>query len=347
MRADEPMIDNGTLRPSTLGEILDRTVQLYRRDFWLFAGTAAMPLVLAFLLAIPAIGIFAIPGIAGGAGNPVTLIRGIAFVFAFLLIMPAYLALYVFAIAAITQATVSTHRGESLTIRAALKMVRPRFFTYLWYLIVQSIMAALVPLILAGVVIGPLIYLIAQPGVGIAGSVGLGFVVFVVGAAAIGVVVWLLLSYSMGMAICVVEKKTAWESLMRAMQLSRGTRGRIFVLFLLVMVLSVAVSAVSYIFAMLAGAVASLMGIGSTAAIVAAAVGGILYALVSMGAQIVLMPVSWIALVLFYYDQRIRKEGFDIEWMMERAGMTQVQPATAPSGDGTISASVTPPDTPS
>jgi hypothetical protein len=198
-----------TLRPSTLGEILDRTAQLYRANFWLFAGTAAMPLVLAFLLAVPALGIFAIPGISGG-GNPVTLIESVAFVFAFLLFMPVYLALYVFAIAGNTQAAVSTYQGEKLTIRAALKMVRPRFWTYLWYLIVQSIMAVFVPGILAGVVIGPLIYLIAQPGVGTAASVGLGFVVFAVGAAAIVVVVWLLLSYSMGMAVCVVEKKTAW-----------------------------------------------------------------------------------------------------------------------------------------
>jgi hypothetical protein len=156
-----------TLRPSTLGEILDRTAQLYRRNFWLFAGTAAMPLVLAFLLAIPALGIFAIPGIMGGGSNPATLIRSVAFVFAFLLIMPVYLALYVYAIAGNTQAAVSTFRGEKLTIRAALKMVRPRFWTYLWYLIVQSIMAAFVPMIVAGVVIGPLIYLIAQPGVGL------------------------------------------------------------------------------------------------------------------------------------------------------------------------------------
>ncbi len=173
-----------TLRPSTLGEILDRTAQLYRRNFWLFAGTAAMPLVLAFLLAIPALGIFAIPGIAGG-GNPATLIESVAFVVAFLIVLPVYLALYVYAIAGNTQAAVSTHRGEKLTIRAALKMVRPRFWAYLWYLIVQSFMAVFVPMILAGVVIGPLIYLIAQPGAGTAASVGLGFVVFLVGAAAI------------------------------------------------------------------------------------------------------------------------------------------------------------------
>jgi len=30
-----------TLRPSTLGEILDRTAQLYRRNFWLFAASGA------------------------------------------------------------------------------------------------------------------------------------------------------------------------------------------------------------------------------------------------------------------------------------------------------------------
>jgi hypothetical protein len=30
--------------------------------------------------------------------------------------------------------------------------------------------------------------------------------------------------------------------------------------------------------------------------------------------------------VLFYYDQRIRKEGFDIEWMMQQAGLTEPHP---------------------
>jgi hypothetical protein len=39
-----------------------------------------------------------------------------------------------------------------------------------------------------------------------------------------------------------------------------------------------------------------------------------------------------IAAVLFYYDQRIRKEGFDSEWMMQRAGLAPAQPQTAPAG---------------
>jgi hypothetical protein len=37
--------------------------------------------------------------------------------------------------------------------------------------------------------------------------------------------------------------------------------------------------------------------------------------------QMFTRPVYGIALILFYYDQRIRLEGYDIERMMETAGM--------------------------
>lgn len=340
------------LRPSTLGEILDRTIQLYRRNFWLFAGTAALPMVITFVLALALIpaGIFAIPGIAsgasstGGAFDVTTMIRGVAFIVAFLIVMPIYLALYALVISGITQATVSANRGEKLTIRAALKSVRPRFWTYFGYLILQAIMAALVPAIIAGVVIGPLFYLITQ-STGIGARVALGFVIFLVAVAAIGVIIWLSLSYAMGMAACVVEKKTAWESLTRSSNLSKGTRGRILVLYLLIMVLSMAVSMLGYIFAMIAGAVGAVVGTGSTSMAVAGVVGGILYVIVSLGGQVALQPLPWIALVLFYYDQRVRKEGFDIELMMEQAGMTQSPPAPPLGAGGIISAPAAPPDT--
>jgi len=45
-------------------------------------------------------------------------------------------------------------------------------------------------------------------------------------------------------------------------------------------------------------------------------------------------PMYATGLTLFYYDQRIRKEGFDIEWMMQAAGMTvpalAAEPGAAP-----------------
>jgi len=44
-------------------------------------------------------------------------------------------------------------------------------------------------------------------------------------------------------------------------------------------------------------------------------------------------PMYATGLTLFYYDQRVRKEGFDIEWMMEAAGMNAPVPVPeAPPG---------------
>ena len=45
--------------------------------------------------------------------------------------------------------------------------------------------------------------------------------------------------------------------------------------------------------------------------------------LVDFAVQILIAPVYAMALVLFYYDQRIRTEGYDIERMMEAAGLTK------------------------
>jgi len=44
-------------------------------------------------------------------------------------------------------------------------------------------------------------------------------------------------------------------------------------------------------------------------------------------------PIATIALVLVYYDQRVRKEAFDLQLMMEAVGQTTPMPpaAAAPS----------------
>jgi hypothetical protein len=50
--------------------------------------------------------------------------------------------------------------------------------------------------------------------------------------------------------------------------------------------------------------------------------------------QALTRPVYAIALLLFYYDQRIRREGFDIEWLMQKAGMLpEPQPEAQPAVD--------------
>jgi hypothetical protein len=321
---------NEQLRPSTLGEILDRTVQLYRRNFWLFVGVAVLPIVFSLiavlpLFFVPGLAVLAVPGIHGGGAAASTFISAMTIVVVGLLAVPLYLAAYVYSTAGLTLAAESAHRGEKPTIREALKRVSPRFWSYLGLLLLQAVFMLLIPGAIAGGVIGGLVYAISQPGMDIGTKVLLGFVAFVLGVAAAVGIVMLMLGYIMGMAVCVVEQRPAWESMKRAWSLSRGTRGRIFVMYLLVGVLSMVVSMAGYVAFLIIVFTASLVGRGTAAAAAAAVLGGVLYFVVSVGGQLVLTPVPWIALLLFYYDQRVRKEGFDIEWMMQQAGLAPGQ----------------------
>ncbi len=336
-----------TLRPSTLGEVLDRTAQLYRRNFWLFAGVAALPIAIIIAVsAVALVAVFAVPGLRDA--NDATLSPAMALLIALfvLVVLPIYLAAAVFSYAGLTEAAAKVHRGEKITIRGVFNAVRPWFWRYLWFGILQAIVIALVPGAIAGVVIGFLLFSVTLVGGGgAAPGVAIGFLTFFIGFGAFGVIIWRALGYSIGLSVCVVEKKPAWESLQRAWKLSEGTRGRIFVLYLLIFALAMAGSMIGYIVSAIVGAVAGVVGQGSEYTVAAAIIAAVLYLVVDFTAQVLLAPVSWIALVLFYYDQRIRKEGFDIEWMMQQAGLTQQASATPPAEDAGISEPVTPPDT--
>jgi hypothetical protein len=113
-------------------------------------------------------------------------------------------------------------------------------------------------------------------------------------------------------------------------------------MYLLVAALTVAVSMVAAIpfFIILAVSTASGNAAVNSSAFVVAE---IVRVIVDFVLQVLLAPISAIALVLFYYDQRIRKEGFDIEWMMQQAGLTQ--PAPPLSEASNISAPFARPDT--
>jgi hypothetical protein len=320
------------LRPLNLGEILDRTAQLYRRNFWLFVGTAALPLVFVLALAIPTGAIFVIPGIAGSGNWANTPSAVIAIALLCLIAVPIYLAVYVYSYAGITQATMSVHLGEKPTIRATLKSVHPRFWTYLWYLLLQGILAFAAPAAVAVAFIAPLIYFMSRPGVDFPSRLALGFLLALVAVALIGVMVWLTLSYALGMPACIVENKTAWESIVRSWKLSQGTRGRIFVTYLLVIALAFAVSMAAAIPLLIVVSLSTSLGSNALNSSTALVVTEIVRVVLDFASQVLLAPVFMIAAVLFYYDQRIRKEGFDIEWMMQRAGLAQPQPQSGPVG---------------
>jgi uncharacterized membrane protein len=144
--------------------------------------------------------------------------------------------------------------------------------------------------------------------------------VVLVVVALVGYIFWMLLQLSLAFPACVIEQIGAWTALKRSSSLSKGTRGRIFVLYLLG-------AALSWLLSMgitLPMAIITALFPGANSPQHAQAV-GMVFLVVVYGAvfavQALTKPIYDIALTLFYYDQRIRQEGFDIEWMMHRAGM--------------------------
>jgi hypothetical protein len=335
---------NENLRPSTLGEILDRTAQLYRRNFWLFAGIGALPMGTIIAIAVLGGVLLAAVAVAAKTANLPSAVGTAVLVLITAVLLPIYIAACVFSMGGLTQAAVSMRHGEKLTIRGALKSVTRWFWRYFWFFILQGIYVVLIPAVVAGAVIGVLVYLASRAGSDPSTSVAIGFLVFFVAAAAIGVIIWRTLGYSIGFAVCVAEQETAWQSLQRSWQLSQGTRGRIFVMFLLVIALAIVGLMIAYIPVMIIIGAAAASG-NTQYMTVALVVAEIVDIVVNFTVQTLLAPVSWIALVLFYYDQRIRKEGFDIEWMMVQAGLAQLAPAAPLVAGAGISGQVGPPDT--
>ena len=149
-----------TFRPATLGEILDRTAQIYRRSFWLFVGVAALPIgvivgVSALAAAIWKAFFSSITINNFGMTGALAVLLG-AMVLAAL---PVYIAAAVFSFSALTGAAANAHRGEGFTILSALEAVKPRFWRYLGFIILQGIVIGLIPTATAVVVITVLLFL--------------------------------------------------------------------------------------------------------------------------------------------------------------------------------------------
>ncbi|MGA9070758.1 MAG: hypothetical protein WB424_10915 [Terracidiphilus sp.] len=298
------------LRPLTLGEILDRTAQLYRTNFLLFAGIAAVyagvGLVLNLIILVPVTRMNA-QSMADGA-------QVWSFLAAFGVVMLILFLIYGATVAATTRAVAWLHLGEPATIRDAYTTTLPRLGRYLWLKVIVTFMIFLVALA-AGIVFGIPVTLLGV----LFSSAGAGGVIFTVLFvlllyAGVGFFsIWMALRYSLAIPASVMENLKARPAIRRSIQLSKGSRGRIFVLWLLVAILWIV------LFLVTNGFFLAYVAIQKHQLPIAFSV---LQQFLDALVNTFVVPISAIGATLFYYDQRIRLEGFDIEWMMQAAGLT-------------------------
>jgi len=137
-------------------------------------------------------------------------------------------------------------------------------------------------------------------------GIGLGLVLLIVP----GII--LALMWSLAVPVAVLENKGVGESMTRSSQLTKGNRGRIFVIWLLFFALTIAVTLLLQWPITLAAA--ALAGAENTARVLVWT--QVTSAVVSFITQCLVSPLATIAFALVYYDERVRKEAFDLQWMM-------------------------------
>jgi len=330
-------------RPLTLGEILDRTVQLYKRNFLVFVGVSIPPTAL-MVLATGAVGIlFAsqMPDLMKTGGTPTAAgmeMLGLGMVLIFMVGAPILLAAFSLAMGASNYAVLYANRGEKVTIRGSYGYAFRRFWRHLGILFLQALLSWVVPYaVFIGVVtVGAILAaLLGKSGAGdvLAPLLVVLFVLLIL--VLVVVAVWLWLRFSLAFPVSVAEDSGAWASMMRSGNLSKGTRWRILAMFLLVWALSVVATYALMIplFIVMAIVMAATMqkSLAGPNPPIALFVGMEAVVLgISFLVRAFVMPVYITSLMLFYFDQRTRQEGFDIEQLMSQAGWTEL-PAPAAS----------------
>ena len=275
-----------TLRPMNTGELLDRTITLYRRHFFLFVGISAPPNLVMMAVTV---GIVLSGPALRQAGSGSTLAVGLAILVLLPIILVAYLLTYALAQAATTFAISEIYLGRITTLTQAYDRMKFRIvrLMLIWIVIFFASMAGFLLCIIPGI--------------------------------------WVVLRTAVAVPAAVIEDLKTMPAIERSIALTQGSWVRVLLVYILVAVLNYAAAALLQ-FPFIIGAAV----VGEETA-----TGIVLQVLAQFGAALTAMaitPLTSIALALIYYDERVRKEGFDLQYMMAALDMGAAPaPGTPPA----------------
>lgn len=298
------------LRPMTLGQVLDTTFSLYKRNFWLFVGIAALPFLLILIVEIvvaaagntagqtsrtPSFSPSYFAGVFAGASILVIL---------YFLIMAYTQAATIFAVSDLYLARTATVRGSFARVGAKILRILLIFFLIFIAAVVGILVIALVAGVLGAIVRSPLIV----------------FPLFILAG-----ITALILFCRIALAIpaAMLEDVGAVTSFQRSMHLTKGYSLQVFLVYLLVGFLTYAAMAVFQLPFLAFAARAAVSHQTIPFGIV------VLQDLAAFVSQVLVGPIGTIAISLMYYNLRVRKEAFDIQHLMNSLQASPSQGAAA------------------
>ena len=262
------------LRPLEIGDLLDETFRMYRRNFFLFAGLSViLSLPQAALSGYSYNALFSyLLQITPGQPPDMSLFANILYAFGIALVVTV--VLLPFSIGAVTYAAYQSALGRPVTVTSVLWGVSRKYFYLMGY--------------------GMLIFLMA--------------IFFCL----IPLWVWIWLGWAVVMPVMFAENAGLGAAMGRSWWLIQGRWWRTFLILFLLFVLTNVVSV----------ALAAFVGLGQSLLmlVISKAIIGWISGATSVIVGSLVDPIIQIALVLIYFDLRVRKEGLDLFQQAQRVG---------------------------
>ena len=289
-----------------IGEILDRSFRLLRQYFLLFFIILLIPQI-AFFLAGKGMQLL----FTGGFGQSASMTMGAGFGISFFLALVVFIILQFWAQGALIHAVSETYLGHNTSVGAAYGAMRQRLGWLLGTLILMGLLMVLVPA-LSGILSAIFIPLLLKLGISklIIGLLVAGFIIFSIVA-----FFHLLLNWLMVDKVVVLEERRWVKALRRSKELMKSRTdpgfwkstkmkaGLILLLgFLIGIGINLCLQVPGLIFQFLMPGNVIIMTI---------------HEVLNMAATSLATVYTAIAMILFYYDIRLRKEGFDLRMMAE------------------------------
>jgi hypothetical protein len=308
-----------------LGEILDRTFEIYRSGFWAFVAVGLMPALVVRVLRLTDAHWFHLfdSAVRNNDYAPGRYMTSMVFSLGYyhfssfvgLLLYPVVLKL-----------ASGKIFNEETSIREGFKLLGSRWKSFLWLATLKLVIGLVIVEVLTAVSLGLTMDGLDALGAesflnGLRSDVVVGLWV----AAGFATFLWIGSALSLSIPAAIFEGLMGFRALRRSWKLTRTSRRRIALAWLTV---ATASWLLSTSFQWLLRSVVALVLRAAPSHWVGYTLYPILSQVLNTVLATVVAPIYPIAVTLFYYDQRIRLEGYDIERMMTAAGLNPTAPLT-------------------
>ena len=298
--------------PLSFGQMLDRIFRLMRANLKPFIGIASLPAgTMLVLYAAMTAGMLLILQPWRHPNPAITLMPVLWFMAAFGVIFVLFILIFAIYVPAAVYAALQADVGAKVAARLAYAKAWSRSGRYIWLMILFYVIVVGPVLVVAAALAGGMVLTFAHGSHLGAGQLMMIPLMIVVYLAAMIYEVLMGLWLSLAWPACIAEDLTAWAAIRRSFILTRGAKGRIFLLLLVIYAAVYAGMLLLELALGIAGSLVALAGIVLHLALNPWGFIGIGVAVICLLAAMFLMMVCcWsafsTALVVVYRDQQRR-----------------------------------------